>query len=184
VKNPHLSLRKRTVSPQTDGRKGAGTWLAVIEAALIYFAAVFLCAFLIGIFRVLVLAPALGRTGAVLVELPPVLAISWRVSSILTRWFGIRNVSQRLAMGGFAFVVTMAAEAGLSAFAFGQPVSVYARSVWNLAGMLGLSGQLGFALIPAIQLVVRACGSDRAGQTAPKGNRTSVSALRGPRPDR
>jgi hypothetical protein len=155
MKDPRPSLQKGTVIPDIEGGESVAAWLAVIEAALIYFAAVFFCAFLIGTFRVLVLAPALGKTGAVLVELPVVLGISWVVSGFLTVRLSIgRKLTQRLAMGGIAFAFTMAAEAGLSVFVFGQPLPVYAQSIWNSAGILGLSGQLGFALIPAIQLAL------------------------------
>jgi hypothetical protein len=98
----------------------------------------------------------LGETGAVLVELPIVLAISWISSGILIVRFGIwRNLTPRLAMGGLAFIVMMAVEAGFSMFVLGRPLSAYAESIWNPAGVLGLSGQLGFALIPAIQLAFK-----------------------------
>jgi hypothetical protein len=128
----------------------------VISAALIYFAVVFSFAFLMGLFRVLVANPALGKTRAVLIELPLVLAISWISAGVLIARFGIfRNLTQRLAMGGLAFIVTMAAEIGFSVLVFGQPLSAYVESIWNPAGVLGLSGQLGFALIPAIQLAFK-----------------------------
>jgi hypothetical protein len=129
--------------------------LAVVEAAMAYFAVVFSCAFLIGICRVLFLAPVLGKTGAVLIELPIVLAISWFSSGFLIRRFRLlRKLTQRLAMGGIAFAITMVAEVAFSTFAFGQSLSAYLEGIMNLAGVLGLSSQLGFALIPAIQLSI------------------------------
>jgi hypothetical protein len=139
-----------------DGEKCSRRWLALIVAAFVYFAIVFFFAFLIGIFRVLVLNSAIGQTGAVLVELPIVLAISWVASGILIRRFGIsRIVAQRLAMGAVAFSVTMVAEAGFSIFVFGQSLFVYLESIRNIAGVLGLSGQLAFALIPTVQLAFK-----------------------------
>lgn len=129
-----------------------GTWLAVIKAGSAYFAVVFFCAFLFGICRGLVLTPVLGKAGAVLVELPLVLAISWLSSTFLIARFGISgSLMQRLAMGALALSLTMFAEVGFSIFVFRQPLPVYANSIWNLAGLLGLSGQLGFALIPTVQ---------------------------------
>jgi len=106
-----------------------------------------------GIFRVLVANPALGKTTAVLIELPLVLAISWISAGILIARFGIcQNLTQRLAMGGLALIVTVAAELGFSVFVFGQSLSAYVETIWNPAGVLGLSGQAGFALIPAMRL--------------------------------
>ena len=139
-----------------NSRRFSGSWVAVIKASLAYFAVVFGCAFLFGIFRVLALTPAVGKTGAVVVELPLILGISWITSEILIVRFGVpRTLTQRLAMGGLAFTITMVAEAGLSIFVFGQPLSLYLESIWNLAGLLGLSGQLGFALIPTIHLAFK-----------------------------
>ena len=102
------------------------------------------------------MAPVLGKTDAVLIELPIVLTISWLSAAFLTRRYSIpRNLPQRLAMGGIAFVVTMFAEVGFSLFVFAQPLNEYLESFRNFAGVLGLSGQIGFALIPAIQLAYK-----------------------------
>ena len=63
--------------------------LAAIKAGLAYFAIVFACAFVIGIFRVFVLVPAMGKVAAVCCELPIVLAIAWISSRCLIRRFGV-----------------------------------------------------------------------------------------------
>jgi hypothetical protein len=141
------------VTPSVNSPKA---FLAPMKAGLAYFVIVFSFAFLIGIFRVLVLAPAIGKVGAVSCELPIVLAISWVSSRLLIRWFGIvGRPAHRLAMGGLAFTLTMAAEAGLSRFVFGQTFAQYLQGFWYTAAMLGVMGQLGFALIPLVQLAPR-----------------------------
>ena len=46
-------------------------------AGAAYFAVVFATGFALGVVRVLVTAPRLGETGAVLLEVPIILAASW-----------------------------------------------------------------------------------------------------------
>ena len=101
--------------------------MAVIRAAAVYFGVVFAAAFALGMLRMLVLAPALGPLLAVALELPAVLALSWLVAGrVLRHWpMALRG---RTAMGALAFALLMAAEAGL-----------------------GLAGQIGFAILPALR---------------------------------
>jgi len=53
----------------------------IIHAALIYFAAVFSLAFVLGALRVTLIAPKVGAMAAVALELPVVLTASWRASA-------------------------------------------------------------------------------------------------------
>lgn len=113
-----------------------------------YFAGVFSAAFLLGVVRTLWLAPAIGAAPAVLVETPIVLAISW--------WWCRRLLAHqplplagRALMGGSAFVWLMLAEFGLAQL-FGRPPAQYVASFFTLAGVLGLAGQLLFALVPLV----------------------------------
>lgn len=121
----------------------------VMWAAAAYFGIVFAAAFVLGAVRVLVVAPALGPLLAVALEVPLVLGLSWAVAGwVLRRW--PVPPSQRLHMGGVAFVLLMAAEAGL-ALAFGQSWGEFLRGLGTPAGLLGLAGQIGFAIIPALR---------------------------------
>ncbi len=51
--------------------------MRAVLAGVLYFGLVFALGFILGTLRVLVLEPRLGSTGAVLLELPVMLAASW-----------------------------------------------------------------------------------------------------------
>ena len=125
-----------------------------IEAGLAYFAIVFPIAFAFGIFRTLVLIPAIGKMAAVMTELPFLLAVSWIAALWLTsRFAGTASLAARLTMGGVAFAVLMVAEALLAVFAFGQTFTQYLESFQGNAAHLGLAGQIAFAMLPSLQLL-------------------------------
>jgi len=120
-------------------------------AGLAYFAWVFAIAFVVGVPRALVVAPRLGETVAVLMELPIILAVSWWSCGVLLRRLAVGpSRSDRLVMGLTAFVVLQAVEAVLAVTAFGRSPAAYLASFTTLAGQLGLAGQIGFALIPLV----------------------------------
>ncbi len=121
----------------------------LLRAALAYFGVVFAFAFVLGIVRTLLLAPMIGDMAAVLVELPIVLTISWIAAGrILRRWrLTGAKAGPRLAVGGLAFVFLMLAEFLLSR-AIGQGGAAWAASLMTPPGMVGLAGQILFALIP------------------------------------
>jgi hypothetical protein len=123
-----------------------------IVAGLAYFTVVFAFAFAIGVVRVLLVAPRLGETVAVLLELPLVLAASWWCCGVLVRHFAVApRLIDRSVMGGLAFVVLQAAEGLLAVFVFSRSPAAYLAAFATLAGQLGLAGQIGFALIPLIR---------------------------------
>lgn len=123
-----------------------------IVAGLAYFTVVFAFAFAIGVVRVLLVAPRLGETVAVLLELPLVLAASWWCCGVLVRHFPVApRLIDRSVMGGLAFVVLQAAEGLLAVFVFGRSPAAYLAAFATLAGQLGLAGQIGFALIPLVR---------------------------------
>jgi hypothetical protein len=122
--------------------------MTALTLGLRYFAGVFAIAFALGTIRTLWLAPAIGALVAVGIEVPIILAVSW--------WWGRRllvrqplGLAGRAIMGGSAFVWLMLAEFGL-ALAFGRGPGAYLASFFTPAGLLGLAGQLGFALLPLI----------------------------------
>ena len=125
-----------------------------IAAGLAYFAMVFPIAFAFGIFRTLVLAPAIGKMAAVMTELPFLLAVSWIAARWLTGRFDVTaSLAARLIMGGMAFAVLMVAEAALAVFVFGQTFMQYLETFQGAAAHVGLAGQIAFAMLPSVQLL-------------------------------
>jgi hypothetical protein len=122
---------------------------AACFTGLLYFAVVFTFAFATGAARVLVVAPWLGPTAAVLLEVPVLVLASW----IVTRWLLRRRsftFPQCAAMGALAFALTMASEATLASIMRGQGVLDWAASVSTPLGLVGLAGQIAFAAMPIL----------------------------------
>ncbi|HSF62739.1 MAG TPA: hypothetical protein VLA78_00005 [Paracoccaceae bacterium] len=122
--------------------------MPLLTAALAYFALVFAAGFALGTARVLLLAPRLGETGAVALELPVMIALSWLSASWVLRRRPLPPGAPRLAMGAVAFALLMGAEAALAVLAFGQTPAAWAAALATPPGALGLAGQILFALIP------------------------------------
>jgi hypothetical protein len=122
-----------------------------IVAGLIYFCIAFACGFLLGILRVIVVAPRLGALTAVLIELPLMLATSW----LAARWVcAIMQVpatlGDRLLMGALAFALLMLAEATLGLSLFGRNLQSQLEALATTPGFAGLAGQFVFALFPVL----------------------------------
>ncbi len=121
---------------------------SVARPALAYFLPVFAVAFGLGAARQMLVAPITGPLVAVALEVPVILILSWWVAGrVLRRW--PLPLPGRLAMGALAFALLMLTELGL-ALAFGQTPRQFLTAMTTLAGTLGLAGQMGFALIPAL----------------------------------
>ncbi|NOT39848.1 MAG: hypothetical protein HOP13_05085 [Alphaproteobacteria bacterium] len=130
--------------------------VVVPKAAAAYFAIAFAIAFVLGTLRVLFVAPRVGELGAVLIEVPIMLAVSWLVCSwVLSRIAVPASIGARLVMGAVAFTLLMAAEFALGVYGFGMTAGEIVSSFARLPGQLGLSGQVGFALMPVLRLFVR-----------------------------
>jgi hypothetical protein len=131
--------------------RGAGM-KAALKAGAAYFAVVYLIGFLLGTIRVLLLAPRLGDTAAVLFESPIILAASWVVSHWSADTFVVRaKAAPRLVMGGSAFVLLIVGELAVSILAFGRSWEETAATYRSLPGLVGLLGQVAFALFPLAQ---------------------------------
>jgi hypothetical protein len=123
---------------------------SVLKASLSYFAVVFAAAFVIGTLRVTVIAPRTGALVAVAFEVPLLLALSWVVAGrVLRRW--PLDGQRRAAMGAIAFALLLLAELALATLLFGQTAATFLASTATAPGALGLAGQIGFALIPALR---------------------------------
>ena len=123
----------------------------IVLPALIYVATVFAAAFALGVLRVLVVAPRLGGLAAVALEVPVVLGLSWAVAGAVLRRWPLPRPGQRLAMGGLAFAVLMCAEGTLGVLLFGRTAHDILFATATLPGLVGLTGQIGFALVPALR---------------------------------
>jgi hypothetical protein len=121
------------------------------RAAFVYFAQVFAAGFVLGTIRFLLIGPAWGEFSAVLLELPIMLTVSWLACGTSLRLFAIRGRRARLAMGVAAFALLMAAELALALIAFGLSPGDHMRTYGTPAGMVGLSGQIAFGLIPLVK---------------------------------
>ena len=126
---------------------------SAIKAGILYFAIVFAAGFLLGTLRLFILLPLTGEFAAVALELPVMLIISWLACRRLVARFSVpAMVSQRLAMGVLAFCLLMLAEVGLSVLAFNRSGAEYLALLQTAPGLLGLAGQIAFALFPLAQL--------------------------------
>ncbi len=126
--------------------------LQVLWSGALYFAIVFVTAFGLGVLRVSVVAPRLGDVIAVLIELPIMLAVSWLVCSQVVYYFEVPNWwVPRLVMGAVAFLLLMVAEPCVAVFGFGRTLAQYFGTFGSTAAIIGLLGQIAFALIPLAQ---------------------------------
>jgi hypothetical protein len=122
----------------------------ILKPALSYFAPVFAVAFAFGALRVMLITPLIGALAAVALEVPLILGLSWLVAGrVLRRWPLPRG--QAFAMGALAFLILMLAEVALAYALSGQTPAAYAATFLTPPGALGLAGQIGFALIPALR---------------------------------
>lgn len=126
----------------------------MLNPALAYFAPVFAAAFVIGAIRVTLIAPQIGPLAAVAIELPVVLLLSWFIAGRVLRHWPMTG-SAAFAMGATAFLILMLAEFALAFTLSGQTPSAYAATFLTAPGALGLAGQIGFGLIPALRAQTR-----------------------------
>jgi hypothetical protein len=122
--------------------------MAWIKAGAVYFAAVFAAGFAMGVIRVLLVIPRVGETVAVCLELPLMLAASWIVCRRVWKRFPDADPARA---GAWAFGLLMLAELSLSIIIAGRSVEEHFATYRTVHAMLGLVGQIGFAVIPWIQ---------------------------------
>jgi hypothetical protein len=131
-----------------------------LKAGATYFAIVYPVGFVLGTLRVLLMLPHIGETGAVLLETPIMLAVSWIASRWSTNRFAVPAAPiPRLAMGVIAFALLAATEVGVSMLASGRTSTDLLDLYRSVPGIIGLAAQAGFALVPLIQALIG--GRDR-----------------------
>ena len=122
------------------------------EAGAVYAVIVFLIGFILGTIRILLLAPGLGDTTAVIVEAPIILTASWFVCRWCVDRRDVRqSVPTRSLMGFVAFLVLMSAEIGLGTV-LGRSLVDQLAAYKSAPGPIGLAAQVIFATFPVIQI--------------------------------
>jgi len=123
-----------------------------LVAGVAYFALVFAAGFVLGVLRVLVLSPRLGEAVAVAIELPVMLVLAWLVCGWLVRHLRVPAEWRfRAGMGGLAFALLMAAEALLGTLGQGVSLAAHLEGYVDLPRLIGLGGQVLFALFPLVR---------------------------------
>ena len=119
-----------------------------LAAGALYFGVAFAAGFVLGAVRELAVAPALGRTAAVVVEVPVMLALTFVTARLIVRQMQVPGTTAApLVMGASAFALLMAAEAALS-LALGRTLAEHWASYRTAPGLIGLMAQALFALFP------------------------------------
>jgi hypothetical protein len=132
----------------------------MIAAAFRYFLIVFSVAFVLGTIRTLWLVPMLGATWAVICEIPIIIGISYVAARYVIRRYEVKTRRDALRVGAFAFAVLMIVESALAVLVFGESLAEWTASLFRIAGIIGLAGQMLFALMPAL-LVSKTPAADR-----------------------
>ena len=125
----------------------------ITNAALAYVLPVFALAFGIGALRVTLVAPITGAFWAVALEIPLVLGSAWIAAGLVLRRWPL-PIASRAAMGATAFALLMLLELA-TALAFGQTPLQFLSAMTTAPGLLGLAGQIGFGLLPALRVQPR-----------------------------
>jgi hypothetical protein len=122
-------------------------------AALASFALVFAAGFALGALRALWLGPLIGETAALALELPLMLAVSWRATGWCIRRFAVpARLWPRLRMGAAAFALLMLAEMLLAAVLSGGDVAAISARWTGAPRLLGLADQVVYGFMPALAL--------------------------------
>jgi hypothetical protein len=120
----------------------------------IFGAVMFAAGFLAGAVRTIVLVPRIGEIGAVLAELPVMLALSWVVAGWLLRRapLAVPGVRSAVIMGAVALAVLWAFELMMLVALFGVPLAEAPAAFLTPGGRIGAAGQVVMALFPAMRV--------------------------------
>ena len=137
--------------------------IRTLFAGFLYFTVVFAAGFVLGALRMLVLAPALGASVAIVLEVPVILLISWYACRAIVDRMDVPPILlHRVAMGAVAFAILMVAELALSMVLLGRSFSQHLLAYAAAGSMLGLGAQIAFALFPTVQLAMASGAIRRA----------------------
>lgn len=122
--------------------------MRIASAAIVYWAVVFALGFVLGTIRVTWVIPLIGLLPATIIELPIILAANWFAAGWLVRRFRIVSAGEALIVGALAFAILMAAECALAVMLLAQTPAQWLAGLRQPHALLGLAGQMLFALIP------------------------------------
>lgn len=126
------------------------------RAGIAYAVTAFAIGFLLGTARILLLAPHVGSTIAVSVEVPIVLAASWYASRLwMKRLVVSTEIRARILVGAVALAILTILEVTLSIGLFHRILGEYLADLRSLAGVIGLAAQACFATFPLLNVVGR-----------------------------
>ncbi|PXW72904.1 hypothetical protein C7451_11125 [Blastomonas natatoria] len=121
-----------------------------LRAGLRYGLEAFALGFVLGVIRTLIVAPALGTSIAVLIELPLLLlAMAWRAHAIVQRSSALAGNGDLVVMGITGSLVLMLAEL-LLGLALGISAEQWYDDLFHMPGVAGLAGQGPLALFPLL----------------------------------
>jgi hypothetical protein len=124
--------------------------MAGARAGLFYALALFAIGFALALVRIPILAPRIGETAAVLVELPVMLLAAWRISGALVQREGLPH-NGRVLMGAVYFPLLLLFEL-LLGLALGGTAPALVAGWFAMPGLLGLAAQALAALFPRFHL--------------------------------
>jgi hypothetical protein len=125
-------------------------------AGFLYFAIVFAAGFVLGAFRVSLIAPLTGELFATLIEMPIILGASWIACLFVLRRLEVaERISARLMMGAAAFALLIGAELALGLGLMHRTLETQIAAMKTAPALIGLGGQALFAFFPLIALAMR-----------------------------
>ena len=127
----------------------------IILSSLSYFGLVFAAGFLLGIVRVVLLAPWLGERHAELLEMPVMLVVAYIASGYVLNQFRLLDVKSAAMMGAIALLLLLALEFTLVLELRGLSVAEYLASRDPLSGAAYVFSLLVFGALPGIRKFTR-----------------------------
>jgi len=124
--------------------------MPAVRAGILYALALFAIGFALALIRIPILAPRIGETAGVLVELPIMLLAAWRISRALVQREALPH-NGRLLMGAVYFPLLLLLEL-LLGLALGGTATAILAGWFAMPGLLGLAAQVLTALFPRFHL--------------------------------
>lgn len=128
----------------------------VLQTAILYFVIVFGAGFVFGVVRTLYLEPLVGKTEAVVIELPFLIAIMFFGAILAPRRSELEPTPLRLLGAGFgALFLQQCVDIILSTALGGSDAALQFAHLQTPAGRLYLGALVLFALMPILVWIVR-----------------------------
>ncbi len=123
--------------------------MASVVGGLVYFAITYTVGFALGTVRQLILAPALGDTAALLVEMPLILAAAFFAArAVVRRLPDVSSFVDRMIVGCVGFTALLGCEYAMAAILRGWTFQQWLESFGTRTGAISLLMFLIFAVLP------------------------------------